>query len=145
MKKFRKRGNKEGALTAFYQLEEDGLGKLLELQGSKGTSTVSYGLCNVYTAYRYKNIRNYFKWMAPRLIPSQICRKRSFTFISVSFHLSSSRMFLYGMQDFLIKTSFWPDKILYWWPCFAYLETCMSASVGGQNLESWNISRVKAI
>jgi len=32
--KFRKRGNKEGALAAFYQLEEDGLGKLLEVQGS---------------------------------------------------------------------------------------------------------------
>ena len=52
MKKFRKRGNKEGALAAFYQLEEDGLGKLLELQGSKGTSTVSYDLCNLYNAYR---------------------------------------------------------------------------------------------
>lgn len=52
MKKFRKRGNKEGALAAFYQLEEDGLGKLLELQGSKGTSTVSYGLCNVCTVYK---------------------------------------------------------------------------------------------
>ena len=52
MKRFRNRGNKEGALTAFYQLEEDGLGKLLELQGSKGTSTVSYALCNLYTAYR---------------------------------------------------------------------------------------------
>ena len=51
MKKFRKRGNKEGALAAFYQLEEDGLGKLLELQGSKGTSIVSYDLymCILHT------------------------------------------------------------------------------------------------
>ena len=48
MKKFRKRGNKEGALAAFYQLEEDGLGKLLELKGSKGTSTVSYDLYHTY-------------------------------------------------------------------------------------------------
>ena len=46
-KKFRKRGNKEGALAAFYQLEEEGLGKILELQGSKGTSIVSYTLFNV--------------------------------------------------------------------------------------------------
>lgn len=41
MKKFRKRGNKDGALTAFYQLQAEGLGKLLEVEGSKGTSTVS--------------------------------------------------------------------------------------------------------
>ena len=41
MKKFRKKGNKEGAIAAFYKLEEDGLGKVLEVQCSKGTSTVS--------------------------------------------------------------------------------------------------------
>ena len=41
MEKFRKKGNKDGALTAFYQLQEEGLGKLLELEGSKGVSTVS--------------------------------------------------------------------------------------------------------
>ena len=40
-KKFRKRGNKEGALIAFCQLEEDGLGKLLEVTGSKGSACVS--------------------------------------------------------------------------------------------------------
>ena len=41
LKKFRKRGNKEGAIAAFYQLEEDGLGKVLEMASSKGTSAVS--------------------------------------------------------------------------------------------------------
>ena len=41
MKKFRKRGNKDGAITAFYQLEEEGLGKVMELAGYKGTSAVS--------------------------------------------------------------------------------------------------------
>ena len=41
MKKFRKRGNKDGALTAFYQLQAEGLGKLLEVGGSKGASVVS--------------------------------------------------------------------------------------------------------
>ena len=45
MKKFRKRGNK-GAIRAFYKLEENGLGKVLELSGSKGTSTVCMD-CNV--------------------------------------------------------------------------------------------------
>ena len=41
MKKFRKKGNKEGAIAAFYKLEEAGLGKVVEVQCSKGTSTVS--------------------------------------------------------------------------------------------------------
>lgn len=40
-KKFRKRGNKEGAVSAFYKLEEEGLGKVMEIKGSKGTSEVS--------------------------------------------------------------------------------------------------------
>ena len=51
-KKFRRRGNKEGALAAFYQLGKESLGKLLELQGSKGASKVSYALSNVYTECR---------------------------------------------------------------------------------------------
>ena len=41
MKKFRKKGNKDGALKAFYQLEEEGLGKVLEVAGTKSTSSVS--------------------------------------------------------------------------------------------------------
>ena len=51
-KKFRRRGNKEGTLAAFHQLEEESLGKLLELQGSKWASLVSYALSNVYTECR---------------------------------------------------------------------------------------------
>ena len=42
MKKFRKRGNKDGTIRAFYRLEEDGLGNVLEIPGSKGLLTVSY-------------------------------------------------------------------------------------------------------
>ena len=41
MKKFRKRGNKEGAVSAFYQLEEEGLGIVIEVAGAKGASTGS--------------------------------------------------------------------------------------------------------
>ena len=44
MKKFRK--SKEGAIRVFSKLEEHGLGKVLELSGSKGTSTVCMD-CNV--------------------------------------------------------------------------------------------------
>ena len=40
-KKFCKRGNKEGTLKAFCQLEEDGLGKPLEVTGSKGSACAS--------------------------------------------------------------------------------------------------------
>ena len=40
-KKFRKKGNKDGAVRAFYQLQEEGLGKVLEVGGNKGTSSVS--------------------------------------------------------------------------------------------------------
>jgi len=40
MKKFRNRGNKNGAVKAFYYLEAEGLGKVLELGGSKGSATV---------------------------------------------------------------------------------------------------------
>lgn len=39
--KFRKRGNKDGAIRAFYRLEEEGLGKVLEVAGSKGNLAVS--------------------------------------------------------------------------------------------------------
>ena len=40
-KKLRKRGNKDGALRAFYQLETEGLAKVLEVGcGSQGTSGV---------------------------------------------------------------------------------------------------------
>lgn len=41
LKKFRKRGNKDGAIRAFYRLQEEGLGKVLEIGGTKGTSSVS--------------------------------------------------------------------------------------------------------
>ena len=39
-KKFRKRGNKDGASRAFYQLETEGLGKVLKVVCGKGTSVV---------------------------------------------------------------------------------------------------------
>ena len=41
LKKFRKKGNKDGAVRAFYCLQEEGLGKVLEVGGTKGTSSVS--------------------------------------------------------------------------------------------------------
>lgn len=41
MKKFRKKGNKEGAVASFYKLEAEGLGKVVEVRGARGTSTVS--------------------------------------------------------------------------------------------------------
>ena len=41
MKKFRKWGNKEGAVAAFYRLEEEGLGKVFEVSNFKGTAVVS--------------------------------------------------------------------------------------------------------
>ena len=41
MKKFLKRGNKDGAIRAFYRLEEEGLGKVMEVGGSKGSLGVS--------------------------------------------------------------------------------------------------------
>ncbi len=44
-KKFRKRGNKDGAVRAFYQLDAEGLGKVLEVGCGKGTSVVSMCCC----------------------------------------------------------------------------------------------------
>ena len=42
-KKFRNRGNKDGALAAFYQLEEEGLGKVFIVGGSASkTAQVFY-------------------------------------------------------------------------------------------------------
>lgn len=40
MKKFRKRGNKRGAVEAFYYLEKEGFGKVLEVTTSKGSTVV---------------------------------------------------------------------------------------------------------
>ena len=40
-KKFRKRGNKDGAIRAFYKLAENGLGEVVEYGGTKGTTIVS--------------------------------------------------------------------------------------------------------
>ena len=42
MKKFRNRGNKAGAIAAFYKLENEKLGKVLEITNSKGTTMVKY-------------------------------------------------------------------------------------------------------
>ena len=41
LKKFRKKGNKDGAVRAFYRLQEEGLGRVIEVEGCKGTSSVS--------------------------------------------------------------------------------------------------------
>ena len=41
LKKFRKKGNKDGAVTAFYQLQEAELGRVIEIGGSSGAATVS--------------------------------------------------------------------------------------------------------
>ena len=41
-KKFRRKGNKEGAVRAFMQLQEEGLGKTLLIAGSKGVVQVIY-------------------------------------------------------------------------------------------------------
>jgi hypothetical protein len=41
LKKFRKKGNKDGAVRAFFRLEDEGLGKVLEL-GSGGVCVVSH-------------------------------------------------------------------------------------------------------
>ena len=43
-KKFRNRGNKPGAITAFYKLESEKLGKVLEITNSKGNTMVNYCL-----------------------------------------------------------------------------------------------------
>ena len=48
MKKFCKRGNKDGAIRAFYRLEEDGLGKVLEIPGSKGLLTLTFHVGSFY-------------------------------------------------------------------------------------------------
>ena len=36
LKKFRNKGNKDGAVRAFFKLEEEELGKVLEVEGGKG-------------------------------------------------------------------------------------------------------------
>ena len=48
MKKFRNKGNKHGAVKAFYYLENEGLGKVIELSGSKGSATVRRIHVHVY-------------------------------------------------------------------------------------------------
>ena len=42
LKKFRKKGDKDGAVRAFYQLEAERLGTVLEVGSSKGTNTVRF-------------------------------------------------------------------------------------------------------
>ena len=42
LKKYRNRGNKDGAIRAFYRLEDEGFGRVFEVGGSKGTNVVSY-------------------------------------------------------------------------------------------------------
>jgi ribosomal protein S21 len=36
LKKFRKKGNKDGALRAFYKIEEEGLGNVLKVASAEG-------------------------------------------------------------------------------------------------------------
>lgn len=49
LKKFRKKGNKDGGVRAFYCLQEEGLGKVLEVGGTKGTSSVSILLLSFFS------------------------------------------------------------------------------------------------
>ena len=42
LKKYRNRGNKDGAVRAFYKLEEEGLGKVLEVAGAKTSQCVRF-------------------------------------------------------------------------------------------------------
>ena len=46
MKKFRDRGNKEGAVRGFYVLEEAELGRVLEKKPQRGTNVVSTIQCD---------------------------------------------------------------------------------------------------
>lgn len=41
LKKFRKRGNKDGAVRSFFRLQEEGLGRVKEIVGNKGVAAVS--------------------------------------------------------------------------------------------------------
>ena len=52
LKKFRKRGNKEGALAAFYRLEEEGLGAVVGIANSKASQCVS---CTLHILFNYFN------------------------------------------------------------------------------------------
>ena len=47
-KKFRHRGNKEGAVSALKLLEKDGLGKLIPKTAHRGASTVSTAIIRTY-------------------------------------------------------------------------------------------------
>ena len=47
-KKFRGRGNKEGALRAFYQLEEEDFGRVLVVGGSSRVSQVTSTLVHTH-------------------------------------------------------------------------------------------------
>ena len=46
LKKFRKRGNKDGAIKAFFKLEEEGLGKVLEIPSLKASQRVRKLVCS---------------------------------------------------------------------------------------------------
>ena len=50
-KKFRKKGNKDGAVRAFYLLQEEGLGKVLEVAGSKGACVSIFTFHQQYQQY----------------------------------------------------------------------------------------------
>ena len=39
-KKFRKKGNEDGSVRSFFRLQDEGLGKVNELTGSKGAASV---------------------------------------------------------------------------------------------------------
>ena len=41
LKKFRNKGNKDGAVRSFYRLQDEGFGKVKEIVGSKGATAVS--------------------------------------------------------------------------------------------------------
>ena len=60
MKKFRKHRNKRGAVEAFYYLEKEGFGKVLEVTTSKGSTVVrlySYLLHNiVYGSIHFEKV-----------------------------------------------------------------------------------------
>jgi hypothetical protein len=59
LKKFRKWGNKDGAVSAFSYLQDAGLGTLNEVGGYSGANTVSNNLHNYFTSVTTSHFLSY--------------------------------------------------------------------------------------
>lgn len=72
LNKFRNKWNKDGSVRAFYKLEEQELGKFLEVVGGKGSSTVSLYIRNTCMCFALVVIKLFMNYQQYEFVKTEV-------------------------------------------------------------------------